>query len=209
LFLIVGNRAPDFRVATVGGTSRALHDYAGRPTVLCGWGSWHPSREALPLLERFHRDHPSIRTVSIAFDAQGPAFAMRYLRPAGATHELLIDATCVLSRAWRVRQLPFTVGLDANLTVRYLNRALDSASLQEARLALEKEPLEGRAEEPTAEAGDTRLDVLVQGCGIYLSRGRTKEAADSLRKALDLDPGNEIIRGQIVALEEPARVYGA
>lgn len=208
MILKTGFRAPDFRIATVGGVSRALHDYRGRPVLLFGWGSWHASRESLPLLQRFHEKHgEEVRIVSIAFDAQGPGFAMRYLKPAGATFEMLLDATCVLSRAWGAKRLPFVVLLDSEGTVLHLADALDESVLSDLRSALKKRVQKKGDLRVKRAKGATKVDILVQGCAIFLSRSRTADAANSLREALKLDPGNEIIRGQVEAVVKPESVY--
>ena len=189
MILQEGYRAPDFRIATVGGVSRALHDYRGAPILVYGWASWDASKDSLPALQKLHE---KIRVVSIAFEARGPEPAMACLKPAGASFELLLDATCVLSRMWGVKKIPFVVLLDEEGYVRQVAQSLDD-------VALDKQV--ERKGELKADRGDTRVDVLVQGCPIYLSRGRTADAAGSLREALKLDPKNEIIRRQIEVVE--------
>lgn len=206
MILRQGYRAPDFRISTVGGVSRSLRDYEGKPTLFFGWGSWDSSREKLGSLQKFHeKNGASVRVVSIAFDAQGPAFPMRYLQPAGAAYEMLIDATCVLSRAWGVKEVPFAVLLDDGGTVQWIGGSIEEKNLL---AALKKKPVRKASAKAKAEKGNPKVDIFVQGCAIYLSRARTADAANSLREALKLDPKNRIIERQIEAVENPKKVYG-
>lgn len=203
MFLKEGYRAPGFRIATVGGTSRSLQDYRGAPTLVYGWASWDSSRDVLPALQRFHQSHgAAVRVVSIAFDAQGPGFAMKYLKPAGAGFEMLIDATCVLSRRWGVKTVPFLVLLDAEGTVQKVLKSVDEKTLASLpEFLTKKQPGNGDLD-PSLLKSDINVDRFVQGCAIFLSRNRVADAANSLREALKLDPKNEIIRRQIAELEE-------
>ncbi|MHC4607488.1 MAG: TlpA family protein disulfide reductase [Planctomycetota bacterium] len=205
MILQQAHRAPDFRIASVGGRSSALYDFLGRPVLVFGWGSWHPSRGTLGALQAFHAEHSDVTVVSVAFEVQGPPSAMRYLRPAKATFEMLLDATCVLTRRWGVKDVPFTVLLDAEGYVQHVGKDFDAKAVE---AALAKKPARKGETQPQFTREDFNLDLLAQDSNIFLSRGRSGDAVHALRRAAKAYPDNLIIAGQIPAIESPEKVYG-
>ena len=201
-----GEILPYLRVATVGGTSFALNELGGRPAVIFLWGSWDASRKALPALrERATENGPHI--VTLALDAQGPAFAMRYLKGPAAPWHLLIDACALVSRVWGIKNIPAALLVDAEGRLQQIEQ-LPEPPLFDAAAALPRAERPGPwARADSLEAADPKVEVLVQGCGTLLSRRLVDDAAESLRHALQLDPQNEIIRTQISALKHPEQYY--
>jgi hypothetical protein len=147
-----------------------------------------------------------VRVVSIAMDVQGPPVAMRYLRAARATHDALIDACCHLTRKWGVRRVPLAVAADPRATILRIGDDLDDElrTLLAAAGGVASEP---EAPEETIEGPPIEFEVRVQECNVLLSRQRLGEAVGALRAALELDPENQILRRQILALLSPNRFY--
>lgn len=195
--LAVGMVLPHLRIATVGGTSFALNELGGRPAVIFLWAPWHPSREALPALRDRAR---GVQVATIALEARGPAAAVAAVPRGAAAWHLLIDTTALVSRVWGVKRVPVTLLVDAGgRLVRRAELPDDALWAEAAKLPNAPVPTPW-PRVPSLEACPTEVELRVQGCGIFLSRKRVRDAADSLRAALALDPGNEIIRAQIDSL---------
>ncbi len=190
----------------MGGTSTSREDFAGAPALFAGWASWDLSRNDLPRLQAFQQKNPDIRTVTIAFDVQGPEHPMRYLRAAGYTFTALIDATCELSRLWGAKEIPFAVLVDAGGIVRELLDCWDGAFLAEAAKIVSKKAPKSVPDRPVDRAA-TKFEILLQGCTNLLSRARKEEANMCLQQALELDPENRLVRKQMWAIAHPERFY--
>lgn len=203
----VGTRLPDFLLCSMGGTSRALREYRGRKTLVFLWASWCPSREFLAPLEDFARRHPEIHVVSIAFDAQGVDFPLRYLTQARVTFEMLIDACGVLCRRWGVKRTGLLLLLDENGVLMGQWEDSRTEDLSKVESLLSKGPMKPVPPESRVDGRDTRVERLVQGCTNFLTRKKVQEAVESLRRALSLDPGNLIIARQVLVLQHPDRFY--
>ena len=52
-----GDRVADIRLGTMGGSSVALSDYAGRKKLVYVWASWCGCREYLGELQKFYEEH--------------------------------------------------------------------------------------------------------------------------------------------------------
>lgn len=204
--LKIGDPMPFLRIATLGGTSFALDQLGGRPAVIFLWGSWHPSRQELPALRaRAAVGGPPI--VTIAVDAQGPGIAMRYLKGPPAPWITLIDSFAIVSRFWGIKALPATLLVDAHGRLQQIAARPDDALLAAAARLPRVDPPAPWKRAQSLEACPPEVEVLFQECGSYLSRKRTQDATGFLKQALALDPGNELIAGQIEALLHPERVY--
>ncbi len=202
-----GDRLADFRLCTMGGISKALHEYRGRKTLVFAWASWCGCRDFLGPLEKFHRKNPGINVVSIAFDAQGVDHPLRYLTGAHATFEMLIDASCVLSRRWGLKRVGVLALLDENGVVMHVHSGPKEADLAKAEELLSGKPLMPVPPEPKVDTRDVRVELLVQACTNLLTRKKVQEAVESLRKALSIDPENRIIDRQVLVLQNPEKFY--
>jgi hypothetical protein len=202
----VGERLPDVRLGSMGGHSVALSDHAGRKKLVFLWASWCGCREKLGLVEAFHRKHAGLPVISIACDAQGVLHPMRYLSRVKATHELWIDATCVVARRWRIKRVGVTLLLDENDVVLLAGEHPDEKLLAEAEALLAKAP-SAPPPVPAADTKGTKVDFLVQQCTNYLTRNRTEDAVGFLKQALALDPANQVIPKQVWAILHPERFY--
>jgi hypothetical protein len=197
---------PFLRIATVGGTSFALNELGGRPAVIFLWASWHPCRSELAKL-RAHATVGGPQIVTIALDATGPALPMKYLRGPSAPWHLLIDACALVSRVWGIRRVPATLVVDAEGRLQRAGDRPEPVLLDLASKLPNADTPRPWPRVESLEACPPQVEVLVQGCGIFLSRKRIDDAADSLRAALSLDPSNDIIRTQILALKHPEKFY--
>lgn len=205
--LPLGSRLPDVRLGAMGGDSVALSDLSGTKKLVFVWASWCGCREKLGLVEEFHRKHPGIRTISIACDAQGVDYPMKYLSAAKATHDLWIDATCVLARRWKLKRVGVTLLLDENDVVMLAAEHPEPAVLAEVETLLPRPPASPVPARPAGDTKGTKVDFLVQQCLNYLTRRRTEDAVGFLKQALALDPENRVIPKQIWAIRHPDRFY--
>jgi peroxiredoxin len=202
-----GERLADFRLCTMGGTSKALHDYRGRKTLVFAWAPWCRCREFLEPLQRFHRKHPGVNVVSVAFDAQGVDMPLKYLTEARADFEMLLDASCILSRRWGLKRPGFLVLLDENGTALLVVDHPEEKDLEKVEKHLSDKPVTPVPPEAKVDHRNVKVELLVQACTNFLTRKKVQEAVESLRKALAVDPGNLIIARQVLVLQHPEKFY--
>lgn len=194
-----GTRLPDARLATVGGTSFAFHELRGRRAVVYGWGSWSPSAKKVAALQRWH-EKTGVPLVTVAFEVIGPAAAMSVLKPAGANHVMLVDATCTLTRRWGIRGVPFTLVIDEEGVLLHAGESPDLRTIESALKSKAPKPGPELAFDTATVKRQYQVEVLMQACTNLLGRKRRDDAKDALRKAQELDPENRLIGAQLEAL---------
>jgi cytochrome c biogenesis protein CcmG/thiol:disulfide interchange protein DsbE len=134
----IGDKAPDFTLASVQGEVVRLSDLTGEPIVLNFWATWcPPCRAELPLFQRISdevnaREDASVRFVLVNL-SEPPAVAHRFLAALGidllalydaprgvqASQEgVRFDATAEVMRRYRARGMPTTLFIDAEGVVR-------------------------------------------------------------------------------------------
>ena len=160
------------------------------------------------MLQQFQEKHPDLPVVSIACDVQGAGPPMRFLRAAKATFGMWIDAVGVLTRRWKLKIASVGVLLDEQGCVMAAVHHPDEKFYAEVEKLLSTPAPTKVIPEPKVDTKNTQVEILMQSCNNILTRNRTKEAADELRKALELDPGNIVIQKQIWAVENPDKFYG-
>ena len=105
--LEVGQKAPDFTVATLGGGSVSLHDYQGEVTVVMFWSSWcSRCREELVFLKKMAVKYSSASFLAINCETDKPREG-DIARMKQVVEEL---------------KLPFVIGVDEGLRVWELYR---------------------------------------------------------------------------------------
>ena len=161
----------------------------------------------LGVLQQFQEKHPGLPIVSIACDVQGAGPPMRFLRTAKATFGMWIDAVGVLTRRWNLKIASVGVLLDEQGCVMAAATHPDKEFYAEVGEMLHRAPNTKEIPEPKVDTKNTQVEILMQSCNNILTRNRTKEAADELRKALELDPGNIVVQKQIWAVEHPEKFY--
>lgn len=98
--LELGQTAPDFTVATLGGGEVSLHDYQGKATVLVFWSSWcSRCREELDYLKKMQVKYPSSSFLAINCD----------------TDRRRQETIAGVRRVVEDLALPFVIGIDDGL----------------------------------------------------------------------------------------------
>ncbi len=141
-YALLGQAAPDFALHAAGGDNVRLSEHRGEVVVLSFWSSrCSPCRTQLTALDR---SLATYRSAGLAVYGVGvdddPVQARDFARTAGVSYALLLDPAKAVSRSYQVDNLPMTVLIDRNGTVRYVLRDYSAASaslyLQQLRTLL-------------------------------------------------------------------------
>ncbi len=141
-YALLGQAAPDFALHAAGGDNVRLSEHRGEVVVLSFWSSrCSPCRAQLSALDR---SLATYRSAGLAVYGVGvdddPVQARDFAHTAGVSYALLLDPAKAVSRSYQVDNLPMTVLIDRNGTVRYVLRDYSAASaslyLQQLRTLL-------------------------------------------------------------------------
>lgn len=139
---LIGQAAPDFALRAVVGDNVRLSEHRGEVVVLSFWSSrCTPCRTQLAALNRSFATYASagLSIYGVGVD-DDPAKALDFAHSAGVGFAMLLDPAKGVSRSYQVDNLPMTVLIDRNGTVRYALRDYSDASnrryLQELRSLL-------------------------------------------------------------------------
>jgi peroxiredoxin len=139
---LIGQAAPDFALRAAAGGNVRLSEHRGEVVVLSFWSSrCTPCRTQLSALSR---SLATYRSAGLAIYGVGvdddPAQALQFAHSAGVDFALLFDPAKAVSRDYQIDNLPMTVLIDRNGTVRYALRdysaANDALYLQQLRALL-------------------------------------------------------------------------
>jgi peroxiredoxin len=141
-YALLGRAAPDFALHAAAGDNVRLSEHRGEVVVLNFWSSRCTScRTQLAALNRSFATYRSagLSVYGVGVD-DDPAQAQDFARTAGVDFTLLLDPAKAVSRSYQVDNLPMTVLIDRNGTVRYVLRDYSNASstlyLQQLRTLL-------------------------------------------------------------------------
>ena len=141
-YALLGQAAPDFALHAAAGDNVRLSEHRGEVVVLNFWSSrCSPCRTQLAAL---NRSFATYRSAGLSIYAVGvdddPVQARDFARTARVDFALLLDPAKGVSRSYQVDNLPMTVLIDRNGTVRYVLRDYSDASsslyLQQLRTLL-------------------------------------------------------------------------
>ncbi len=141
-YALVGQAAPDFALHAAAGENVRLAEHRGEVVVLSFWSSRCSSCRAQ--LGALNRSLATYRSAGLVVYGVGvdddPVQSREFARSAGVGFALLLDPAKTVSRSYEVDNLPMTVLIDRNGTVRYVLRDYSAASstlyLQQLRTLL-------------------------------------------------------------------------
>jgi peroxiredoxin len=141
-YALIGQAAPDFALRAAAGGNVRLSEHRGEVVVLSFWSSrCRPCRTQLSALSR---SLATYRSAGLAIYGVGvdddPVQAENFAHSAGVDFELLLDPAKAVGRDYQIDNLPMTILIDRNGTVRYVLRDYSAASdtlyLQQLRALL-------------------------------------------------------------------------
>jgi peroxiredoxin len=141
-YALVGRAAPDFALHAVAGDNVRLSEHRGEVVVLNFWSSRCTScRTQLAALNRSLTTYRSagLSVYGVGVD-DDPVQARDFAHSARVDFAMLLDPAKEVSRSYQVDNLPMTVLIDRNGTIRYVLRDYSDASstlyLQDLRMLL-------------------------------------------------------------------------
>jgi len=141
-YALLGQAAPDFALHAAAGDTVRLSEHRGDVVVLSFWSSRCTScRTQLTALSRSFATYRSVGLTMYGVGVDDdPMQAREFARTARVEFALLLDPAKAVSRSYQVDNLPMTVLIDRNGTVRYVLRDYSDASsklyLQQLRTLL-------------------------------------------------------------------------
>jgi peroxiredoxin len=141
-YALLGQAAPDFALHAAAGDNVRLSEHRGEVVVVSFWSSRCTSCRTQ--LAALNRSFATYRSVGLAIYGVGvdddPLQSREFARSAAVEFALLLDPAKSVSRSYQVDNLPMTVLIDRNGTVRYVLREYSAANstlyLQQLRTLL-------------------------------------------------------------------------
>jgi peroxiredoxin len=127
---LIGQAAPDFALHAAAGGNVRLSEHRGEVVVLSFWSSrCAPCRTQLVALNRSFATYQSagLAIYGVGVD-DDPLQARDFARSAAVDFALLLDPAKAVSRNYQIDNLPMTVLIDRNGTVRHVLRDYSAAS---------------------------------------------------------------------------------
>ena len=127
---LIGEAAPDFALRAAVGDNVRLSEHRGEVVVLSFWSSrCTPCRTQLGALNRSLATYQSagLAVYGVGVD-DDPVKALAFARSAGVGFALLLDPAKAVSRSYQIDNLPMTVLIDRNGTVRHVLRDYSAAT---------------------------------------------------------------------------------
>jgi len=116
-----GGTAPALVLKDLQGREHRLADYRGKVLVLNFWATWcEPCREEMPAFNRLKAKMAQAPFAIVAVNmAEGESRIGEFLKQVPVDFPILLDRDGAVSKAWRVRLLPYTVVLGPDLRIHY------------------------------------------------------------------------------------------
>ena len=118
----LGQPAPPFTLADLGGKSLRLEEFRGKKAVVVNfWATWCvPCRDEMPTLERLWQERQgSLEVLGVSVDVGDPERVKSFVRAVGVTFPILLDPEGKAGRPYRIRALPTSFVIDRSGILRY------------------------------------------------------------------------------------------
>ena len=115
----IGSPAPDFVLDDLSGNPVKLSDLKGRLVVLNFWATWcTPCRTEMPEFQEIYQQYePDLVVLGINLE-QKPAEIQDFVSQLGITYPILLDIEGLVSKLYKVIQLPNTYFIDRQGIIR-------------------------------------------------------------------------------------------
>jgi len=122
----IGDRAPDFQLASIGGAPISLADLRGQPAVLVFWTAWCPvCKEEAPHFNQLAAQYEPLGVRVLGINIQDSlARTESGIKDFGIRYTIVRDADAGVARLYKVTGTPTIVFLDRQSTVRYFGNEL-------------------------------------------------------------------------------------
>ena len=116
-----GNRAIDFQLQALNGTTVKLSDYRGQPVLLNFWATWcGPCRGEVPFLDQINASDASKGLVMLAVDVgENSTIIQNFMTSLNVSLPVLMDSDTSLSKKYVITGIPTTFMLDKDGIIRY------------------------------------------------------------------------------------------
>lgn len=135
-----GKPAPNVQLTLLDGGTANLADYQGKNVVLVGfWATWcPPCRQCMTEVAHVARDYADRGLVAFSVNAgESESTVRHFLRDAGPHAPIALDPTGQVSVAFQASELPMTMLIDRDGTIRKVFIGVGPGSEDELRAALD------------------------------------------------------------------------
>lgn len=132
----VGRPISGFSLPDLNGRPVQLSDYAGRPVLINFWASWcPPCRAEMPDLEALHYEQQASGLVILAVNSgETRSTAAAFADELGLSFQILLDEDFALSEQWLINNLPTTILIGRDGTVKVIHIGLFRSEQMEQEL---------------------------------------------------------------------------
>jgi peroxiredoxin len=116
--------APAFTLTDLSGASRALSQYKGQVVMVNFWATWcGPCQQEMPLLDQMYKKFKPVgfTLIGVNVDKDAPP-VKELLARKPVSFPVLLDPTNAVSKAYHLDEMPSSVIIDRNGTIRYVHR---------------------------------------------------------------------------------------
>ncbi|MBI4303934.1 MAG: TlpA family protein disulfide reductase [Chloroflexi bacterium] len=112
----LGEKAPDFQLKSLDGSSVSLSGLQGSPVLINFWATWcPPCREEMPYLQKIHDKYSSKGLKMLAIDiGESPDKVKDFLASNNLSLPVLLDSRGSVSGRYSVGAIPTTFLIDKN-----------------------------------------------------------------------------------------------
>jgi len=115
---------PDFTLKSMGGQNLRLEEFRGQVVLINFWASWcGPCRQEMPILQKIHERYEPLGFTVLGVNVdEEQAKARRIVERLDIDFPLLLDTDQLVSEAYDVNAMPYSVLVDRDGTINYIHR---------------------------------------------------------------------------------------
>lgn len=120
--LEIGDRAPNFELATLEGEIVSLSDYQGGPVMINFWATWcPPCRAEMPDMEQLYQDTAiEILAVNLTQTEESEKQVREFVNEYELTFPILMDMDIDVAMLYQIQPIPTSIFLDAERTIQFI-----------------------------------------------------------------------------------------